>query len=202
MKDCRKQRGVRYPLADLLLIGVLAKLAGQTSSRAIAEWAQLRERELVQVFALTHQHMPHFSTWSRILGTGCDPDEVEEVLGQFFADSSFRPSLPGERHLALDGKTLRGTIPLGESHGMHLVAASLLQEGVVLGQVQAKNWGSETGSAPKLLATIDLRGTVVTGDAIFASRSLSRKIVQAKGDYLWMRKRESKADLSGYPNAL
>lgn len=41
-------------------------------------------------------------------------------------------------------------------------------------------------AAPLLLATVDLRGTVVSGDAIFASRKLSLKILQAKGDYLWM----------------
>jgi hypothetical protein len=42
VKDRRKRRGVRYPLVEILMIGILAKLAGQTSSRAIAEWAHLR----------------------------------------------------------------------------------------------------------------------------------------------------------------
>lgn len=112
VKDQRKRRGVRYPLADVLLISILAKLAGQTSSRAIAEWAQLRHQELARLFALRHQRMPHFSTWSRILGHGCDPHEIEEVLGQFFAEANAQPSRPGERQLCIDGKTLRGTIPL------------------------------------------------------------------------------------------
>ena len=52
VKDQRQRRGVRYPLADLLMIGVLAKLAGQTSSRAIAEWSQLRKFELASLFKL------------------------------------------------------------------------------------------------------------------------------------------------------
>lgn len=190
--DRRKRRGVRYPLAEILMIGILAKLAGQTSSRAIAEWAQLRKRELAQLFALRRQAMPHFSTWSRILGRGCDPDEVEGVLGQFFAEPRAQRSHPGERQLCIDGKTLRGTIPLGQAHGVHLIAAYLPEEGVVLGQVQVSNWGSEPSSAPRLLRTIDLRGTVVTGDAIFASRGLSIKILQAKGDYLWIIKENQK----------
>src|SRR5579875_1594922 len=192
VKDQRKRRGVRYPLAEMLMIGILAKLAGQTSSRAIAEWAQLRKRELAQLFALRCQHMPHFSTWSRILSKGCDPDEVEEVLGQFFAEPDAKRNRPGERQLCIDGKTLRGTIPLGQGHGVHLLAAYLPREGVVLGQVQASHWGSEPSSAPKLLRTIDLRGTVVTADAIFASRGLSVKILQAKGDYLWIIKENQK----------
>jgi predicted transposase YbfD/YdcC len=184
--DRRKRRGVRYQLADILMIGILAKLAGQTSSRAIAEWAQLRSRELAQLFALRRQRMPHFSTWSRILGRAVDADEVEEVVGQFFRHRGTRPARPGERQLCIEGKTLRGTIPLGQPHGVHLVAAYLPQEGVVVGQVQAENWGNEPGAVPKLLATIELRGTVVTGDAIFASRALSRLILRAKGDYLWI----------------
>jgi hypothetical protein len=146
--------------------------------------------------------MPHFSTWSRMLGTAVDPDEVEEVIGQFFSLPNGKPSSPGERQVCIDGKTLRVTIPLGQAHGVHLLAAYLPREGVVLGQVQVSNWGSEPNSAPKLLATIDLRGTVVTGDAIFASRKLRLKILRASGEYLWMVPRESKADVSGYPNAL
>lgn len=186
VKDRRKRRGVRYPLAEILMIGILAKLAGQTSSRAIAEWAQLRKLELAQLFALRRKTMPHFSTWSRILGWAVDPSEVEEVLGRFFAKQVEKPLQPGERHLCLDGKTLKGTIPIGESQGVHLVAAYLPKEGVVLAQVQVSTSGSEVSAAPLLLATLDLRGTVVSGDAIFASRKLSLKILQAKGDYLWI----------------
>ncbi|GHO68791.1 hypothetical protein KSC_076830 [Ktedonobacter sp. SOSP1-52] len=92
----------------------------------------------------------------------------------------------------MDGKTLRGTIPLGSTQGVHLLAAYLPKEGVVLAQVQVSTSGSEVSAAPELLATIDLRGTLVSGDAIFASRPLSHMILQAKGDYLWMIKENQK----------
>ncbi len=57
--DRRKRRGRRYPLAALLMIGVLAKLAGQDSSRAISHWAKLRKLELSRLFQLKRQTMPH-----------------------------------------------------------------------------------------------------------------------------------------------
>ena len=60
--DHRKRRGRQYPLAMVLLIGVLAKLAGQESSRAIAHWTQLRVKELSQFFGLKREKMPHYST--------------------------------------------------------------------------------------------------------------------------------------------
>ena len=68
--DRRSRQGLRYPLASILLIGILAKLAGQDSSRAMAHWAALRQAELRLLFALKRETMPHASTWSRVLGRG------------------------------------------------------------------------------------------------------------------------------------
>src|SRR6202165_2666191 len=82
--DHRDRRGVRYRLASLLMIGVLAKLAGQDSSRGMAHWAKLRAGELSQLFHLKRERMPHYSTWSRVLGHGVEPSAVEQIVGQFF----------------------------------------------------------------------------------------------------------------------
>src|SRR5947209_10081647 len=86
--DYRDRRGLQYPLASLLMIGVLAKLAGQDSSRAMAHWAKLRTHELSELFHLTRVKMPHYSTWSRVLGHGVEPSEVEELVGRFFAQAT------------------------------------------------------------------------------------------------------------------
>jgi predicted transposase YbfD/YdcC len=186
VKDKRGKEGKQYPLSEILLIGVLAKLAGQTSSRAMAHWASLRSQELHQLFHLRKAKMPHYSTWSRIMGQAVDPDELEHVLGQFFSHKLAPLVQPGQRHLCLDGKTLKGTIPLGASQGVHWLAAYLPKEGVVLAQVHVSTAGSEVSTAPSLFATLDLRGTVVSGDANFAARPLSEKILKARGDYLWV----------------
>lgn len=116
VSDQRSRQGLRYPVASILLIGVLAKLAGQDSSRAIAHWAQLRKQELRLLFAFQRETMPHYSTWSRVLGRGVDPIQLEQVLGDFFASSLAEESRlqRGGIQVCLDGKTLRGTIPLGE----------------------------------------------------------------------------------------
>ncbi|HYL45019.1 MAG TPA: hypothetical protein VEU97_16680 [Ktedonobacteraceae bacterium] len=83
--------------------------------------------------------MPHYSTWSRVLGHGVEPTEVEQIVGQFFAQATRTTRRKrGSIHLAIDGKTLRGTIPLGETEGVHLLAAYLPQQGVVLAQKSIK----------------------------------------------------------------
>jgi predicted transposase YbfD/YdcC len=184
--DHRDRRGRQYPLAMLLMIGVLAKLAGQNSSRALAHWAKLRTVELSELFAFKREKMPHYSTWSRVLGHGVEPTEVEPILGQFFAGAAKEPPPKrGRLQLAVDGKTLRGTIPLGQTRGVHLLAAYLPKQGVVLAQMRVEEKSNEITHAPKLLAQLDLRGVVVSGDAIFDQRALSLQIVQANGDYLW-----------------
>jgi predicted transposase YbfD/YdcC len=184
--DHRDPRGRQYPLAMVLMMGVLAKLAGQDSSRGMAHWAKLRSQELRELFHFTREKMPHYSTWSRILGQAVEPAEVEAIIGQFFVTAA-QGSEPkrGSIQLALDGKTLRGTIPLGASRGVHLLAAYLPEQGVVLAQMRVDEKSNEITHAPKLLKQLDLRGVVVSGDAMFDQRALSIQIVQAKGDYLW-----------------
>jgi predicted transposase YbfD/YdcC len=185
--DHRDPRGRQYPLAMVLMIGVLAKLAGQDSSRAMAHWAKLRTQELSQLFDFKREKMPHYSTWSRVLGHGVEPTEVEQIIGQFFVTSASKSELRrGSMQVALDGKTLRGTIPLGETRGVHLLAAYLPEQGVVLAQMRVNEKSNEITHAPKVLRQIDLRGVVVSGDAMFDQRALSIQIVQAKGDSLWM----------------
>jgi predicted transposase YbfD/YdcC len=159
----------------------------------MAHWAQLRTHELSQLFHLKRECMPHYSTWSRVLGHGVEPGEVEQIVGRFFAHTARTAQRKrGTLQLAIDGKTLRGTIPLGATEGVHLLAAYLPQQGVVLAQMNVESKGREITFAPTLLHQIDLRGVVGSSDAMFDRRSLSLKIVQAHGDYLWTVKENEK----------
>lgn len=81
--DQRDPRGVRYPLVPLLIVAILAKLAGYSRLAAIAAWAQLRAADLTQLLMLPRATMPHVSTWSRILGTAVDPHALEHALSTF-----------------------------------------------------------------------------------------------------------------------
>jgi hypothetical protein len=85
LEDTRKRRGVRYPLAVLLTIAVLAKLAGASQLRALAEWARLRRHDLAPLFALPRASMPHPTTWSRILGQHSLAEQVEALVQQLLA---------------------------------------------------------------------------------------------------------------------
>jgi predicted transposase YbfD/YdcC len=89
--------------------------------------------------------------------------------------------------IAIDGKTVRGTITAEDPFGLHLLAAYLPGEGMVLMQmIVEKEKENEIVVAPKLLECVDLRHKVVVGDAMQTQRKLSIQIVAAEGDFVWV----------------
>jgi predicted transposase YbfD/YdcC len=176
--DPRAARGQRYSLVTLLTLLILAKLGGEDSMKGMAEWVRLRGPELRRLLHLKRDSLPHQTTYERVL-VGLDAEELERVIGRFFAGQ-----LGDNITVTLDGKVLRGTIPPGETEGLHLLAAYVPQEGVVLMQVEVERGTNEITAATQLLEAIDLRESVVTGDAIFTQRDLCEQIVLAGGDYV------------------
>jgi predicted transposase YbfD/YdcC len=185
LADLRDPRGVRYQLADALTLIILAKLGGEDEAQGMADWLKHRAEELVSALALPHASMPHRVTISRILGQAVEVGELEEVLQEYFDHQA-----QGSREVvvAIDGKVLRGTIEVGQNQGLHLLAAYLPEEGLVLMQVEVESQENEIVAAPKLVEVLDLRGKVVIGDAMHTQRDLSIEIVTQGGDYMWTAK--------------
>lgn len=184
LTDQRKRRGIRYSLATVMVLLILAKLCGQDKPSGIAEWAQNRSEFLVPALQLKRTCLPHHSTYRRILETGLDGQELEQVISEFVTQ------LPQVGHsvvIVIDGKTLRGTITTADPFGLHLLAAYLPGEGIVLMQmVVEKDKQNEISVAPKLLECLDLRDKIVVADAMHAQRNLSAQIVATGGDYVWI----------------
>lgn len=190
LTDQRDPRGIRYPLAVRVTIATLAKLAEQDSARASADWAQLRAPTLTDLFGLDRPTMPHPTTWNRVLGSAIDPQQCSRRVADFLAARAATPRRKRKRRrgtvaLCLDGKTLRGTIPAGMTRGVQLLAADRPAQGIVLVEVAVAGKENEIVAAKRVLRLIDVRGCVVTGDALFAQRALSRRVRRKGGDDLW-----------------
>lgn len=184
LTDPRKRRGVRYPLATVLVLAILAKLCGQDQPSGMAEWAQHRRSFLVEALRLKRGRLPHHSTYRRIFERVLSGEELERRLGEFIGQL---PQVGQAVVIALDGKTLRGTITRDDPFGVHLLAAYLPGEGLVLMQlVVEKDKENEIVVAPHLLAWLDLRGKVVVADALHTQRALSVQVVAAGGDFVWV----------------
>ena len=181
LEDRRNCRGIRYKLVNILAFVVLAKLAGEDRLTGISEWVWHRKEALAKAMGLKRPQAPHRTTYSRILGETLEVEELEEAVGNFFA------GIPADGQLvqiAIDGKTLRGSIPGGQKRGVHLMAAYVPGEGVVLAQVEVDGKENEIKAAPRLLEAIGLRSKVVSGDAMLAQRQLSAQVVEGGGEYV------------------
>jgi len=182
VSDQRQRRGRRYSLSFLLSVIILAKLCGQNKPSAIAEWVKLREKQLVSAFNRARQTVPSLNTIRRTLTETVEATELASVFNRFL-----HQAYGGQQSIlvTLDGKTLRGTIPKGESNGVHLLAAYLPEEGIVLMQVAVDSKESEVTAAPRILTALDLRGRLVCGDAMFTQRDMSAQVLYEGGDYIW-----------------
>jgi hypothetical protein len=190
VKDKRKARGRQYPLAIVLVMCLLAKLSGQNTPVGIADWVRLRAEFFCDKLGIKRRivkkngrlKMPCAGSYSRILSKSMDADNLEMLAKEYFG------SLPAAQtavEICIDGKKVRGTITANKPDGDYLLAAYMPGAGVVLMQVLIKPGEGELTVAPEVLKVLDLRGKVVTGDALFAQRNLSIQIVEAGGDYAW-----------------
>lgn len=184
LADRRKRRGIRYSLATILVLAILAKLCGQDKPSGIADWVQQRQRFLVEALGLKRGRLPHHSTYRRIFESVLSGEALEQTLSAFIGQlpQSGQPVV-----IAIDGKTLRGTITREDPFGLHLLAAYLPGEGLVLMQLVVETAKeNEIVVAPHLLQALDLRNAVVVGDAMQTQRELSLQIVEAGGEYVWV----------------
>lgn len=182
LTDRRDRRGRIYPLAYLLTAIFLAKVSGQHTPTGIAEWIRLRGMQLWRAFGAQGRPTPSLNTIRRTLASSVLAAELHHACRRFLHEV-----YGGQESvlIVIDGKSLRGTIPTGETQGVHLLAAYLPEEGVVLAQEPVSCKENELSAAPRMLAQLNLRQKVVCGDAMFTQRHLSVQICAAGGDYTW-----------------
>jgi predicted transposase YbfD/YdcC len=184
LTDRRRRRGIRYSLATILVLAILAKLCGQDKPYGIADWVNQRRSFLVEALGLKRGRLPHHTTYRRIFESVLSGEELERTLGEFIRQL---PQAGQAVVIAIDGKTLRGTITPEDPFGLHLLAAYLPGEGLVLMQMVVEtDKENEIVVAPQLLQCLDLRNKVVVGDAMQTQRALSLQIVEAGGNYVWV----------------
>jgi predicted transposase YbfD/YdcC len=184
LRDRRDPRGVRYPLALLLSLKRLAKLCGADTPSAVADWARQRAPALAQAFQLSRPCMPGHSTYRRMGQQAGLADDVLTLLTRLLLEALSGAS----RLISLDGKTLRGRWDKRTHSGVHLLAAYLPAEGLVLMQVQVGEKENEIPAAPRLLQTLDIRGHIVMADALHTQRRLSTVVLASGADYIWYAK--------------
>lgn len=180
--DTRKAKGKLYSLAQLLVLMMLAKLAGEDRPSGIADWVAHRIEQLHGMKVVAKARAPSHMTYRRVLQATLQPEELEELISEY---QQKRLEDGEEVVFSMDGKTLKGTIPGGELRGTHLLSIFVPQQGLVLVEAEVDRKENEIVVAPKILQQVNLSGAIVIGDAMHAQRQASAQIVEAGGDYVW-----------------
>jgi hypothetical protein len=179
VRDPRNRRGRRYPLVPCLCLVALGLLAGRQSLAAILQLHEDYGDELPIALGFPRTRLPSEDALSELLSR-LDPDAVEAALSAWVAS---RLSADPARVLALDGKTLRGSRD-GLLPGHHLIAAYAADAKAVLAQMRVDAKTNEHKAALQLLGVLPLKGTVVTGDAMFCQRDVAEAVTAGGGDYV------------------
>lgn len=180
--DPRGSRGKQYPLAEVLVLMLLAKMAGQHNPSQMADWLAERVDLLIELKLIGRNKTPSHMTYRRVSQGIVDVERLEQLAGQYQQNSQCESE---ELVLSMDGKTLRGTIQRGETKGVHLLAVYVPGQGLVLAQIAVGEKQNEIKQAPQLLKQVTLQGAIVLGDAMQTQRELSEQIVKAGGDFIW-----------------
>jgi len=160
--DRRGRQGRQYELRSVLGIALAAMLAGANDLRAIWRWGRRLRPEALRLFGIESGRSPCHASYHYFF-QALDADALAATLGRYA-----RGEATGG-HIALDGKTLRGSRRL-DAAPLHVLSAFATELGAVIGDLVVPPEANEITAALTLLKGLPLEGAIVTGDAIFAQR--------------------------------
>src|SRR3954451_2720110 len=182
IEDPRCEWKVEHRLLDILVIAVCAVLGEAESFEDIALYGRCKEAWLRGFLELPNG-IPSHDTFRRVF-TLIYPDAFERSF-LAWVRAVFRPEEGAPRQVAIDGKTVRGSFDRKKGRSpLHLVSAYATERGLVLAQRAAETKGGELAVIPELLDGLDLRGCLVSRDALACQPAIAERIVGRGGDYL------------------
>lgn len=186
LDDPRSEINRKHPLASVVVIALVAVLAGASGPTAIARWAAFKRGLLESILPLPNG-VPCKDVFRRVL-MALKPETFQERFAAWLR--SLRDEAAAETGverptLAIDGKTLRRSHDRKNGLGaLHSVTAWASEYGLSLGQVACDEKSNEITAIPTLLKLVDVSGGVVTIDAMGCQKEIAGAVVAAKGDYV------------------
>ena len=186
LEDPRSGINQRHPLTSVVVIALLAVLAGAGGPTAIARWAALKEELLARVLDLPHG-VPRKDVFRRVLMAlkpaafqACFAGWLRSLRAEAVARTGVERPV-----LAVDGKTARRSHDHTNGLGaLHAVSVWASEYGLSLGQVACAEKSNEITSIPELLRLVDIKGAIITIDAMGAQKAIAARVVEGEADYV------------------
>lgn len=178
VKDPRRQWGnIRHKLEDILIIGLCSVIC-QGEDFEDMELFGTERKDWLAGFLELPNGIPDSDTFRRVFER-VDPQELSKWLNNWLETER----KAGGRLVSVDGKTIRGS---GNSeHGAyHVVSAWVGEQGITLGELQVGEKTNEITQVPELLDLLDIKGDIVTADAMSCQKEIAAKIKEKQADYI------------------
>jgi predicted transposase YbfD/YdcC len=198
LADGRAARGKRYELAALLMLLVLAKLAGMKSLLGASDWVADQQKQLCEQLQLSWKRMPCANTYKYALAR-LQSQQVNEELAAWLVrwEAQSRCGEEPSRlcgrssqssvHLAIDGKALKGTGQQaygGEDPQKQVLHVYEVHTGIVLQQCPIAQQHNEVSTLKPLLSEVLCKGRLLTADAAQSYHEYGRLVQRAGGDVI------------------
>ena len=179
LEDPRPGRNVMHLLSDMLAIAIIAVICGADGWAEVEHFANCKQEWLKTFLRLPHG-IPSHDTFGRVFGR-IVPEQFERCFLKWTAHLAKHKS----RLVAIDGKTLRRSFDSASGkQAIHMISAWCQENHLVLGQLATEAKSNEITAIPKLLKLLDLKGAVVTIDAMGCQKKIARTIIDGGGDYI------------------
>jgi predicted transposase YbfD/YdcC len=186
LEDPRSSINRKHPLVSVLVIALMAVLAGANGPTAIAEWAAVKAEFLRQVLDLPHG-IPGKDVFRRVL-MALKPGAFQACFTAWL--QSLRAAAAAaagveQPVLNVDGKSARRSHDRRNGLGaLHSVSAWASEFGLSLGQVACAEKSNEITAIPALLRLVDIHGAIITIDAMGTQKAIAAQIIDGGGDYI------------------
>ena len=180
LTDPRSDHTQRHKFMDIIIIAILAVLAGADGWTDIEQFGKAKETWLRRYLELPHG-IPSHDTFRRVFIL-LDPQEFQQCFMNWVQAIH---SLTQGQVIAFDGKCLRGTQDAhAGKEAIYMVSAWAAQDHMVLGQRKVAEKSNEITAVPELLALLDIEGCLVSVDAMNCQKKTAQQIVKQGGEYL------------------
>jgi len=186
LEDPRSTVNLRHPLVSVVVIAMMAVLAGANGPTAIARWAMLKKDFLLSVLDLPNG-IPGKDVFRAVL-MRLKPGTFQSCFCNWLqALRAIATEATGidKPILAVDGKSARRSHDRSKGLGaLHSVSVWASEFGLSLGQVACAEKSNEITAIPELLRLVDIQGTIITIDAMGTQKAIAAQIVDSGADYV------------------
>jgi predicted transposase YbfD/YdcC len=175
-----RTRWTRHKLSDILIIAIMAVICGADDWNAIETYGEAK-KEWLSGFLELPNGIPSHDTFNNLMSR-IDPIVFADCCLAWMREAAVQI---GAQIISIDGKSLNNSYDREKGQkSLHLVSAWVSSHQLLLGQVKTEEKSNEITAIPKLLDLIDIKGHIVTIDAIGCQKAIAQTIVARGGDYI------------------